>query len=716
MKRIIALLVLVTAIGCGLTMGRADAADNLIINPSMETAASGSLPANWSTDKWGTNSTTFSYPSMDAHSGSRSVRVQTTSYTSGDAKWVHKPVAVTAGQAYTFSNFYRANVATKLVVRYTHTGGSYTYAYLGEVPANNVGWATTSASFTAPATATHATVFHLISSVGWLLIDDANLVTVPPPTPTGPNLVANPSAEQAASGNPSQPDKWLTGQWGANTATHTYASEGHTGTRSLKVEITAYTDGDTKWYYDPVNVSPATTYETSDYYKANVPTQVFVRYTKTDNSFAYEWLGSLTASTAWKQGAFTFTTPADAKQATVFHLVNSIGWLQIDSTSLVKATATNPIPNPSLEQVSTDPSKPANWQSSKWGTNTATFNYMNEGRTGSRSVKVAVSNYVDGDAKWYYNPQVLVPGKTYRFSVWYKTNTTPQLAIMHQRADGSAFYAGLPAPTPTGSTTQWQPYADTFTVPVDAARTSVFLYVAGNGWVQTDDYMLEEYQPVGFSRPLVTLTFDDGEEDNVSTALPVMNSYGFKSTQCFATDHVEGDATNSARVLAFRDSGHEICSHTVTHPFLSQVPATQLAHELTHSRDFLRTLTGKNIDNFASPYGDYNTAVLNAIQPLYRSHRTVDAGYNSKDNFNIYKVRVQNMLSTTTLQEYQSWLDYAEATNTWLVLVYHRVASSNTGPYDTNTTDFGQQMAALNTSGVIVKTYNDALDELVPQL
>jgi len=34
---------------------------------------------------------------------------------------------------------------------------------------------------------------------------------------------------------------------------------GHTGTRSLKVDVTSYTDGDAKWYFNALSVSPATT-------------------------------------------------------------------------------------------------------------------------------------------------------------------------------------------------------------------------------------------------------------------------------------------------------------------------------------------------------------------------------------------------------------------------------------------------------------------------
>jgi len=106
------------------------------------------------------------------------------------------------------------------------------------------------------------------------------------------------------------------------------------------------------------------------------------------------------------------------------------------------------------------------------------------------------------------------------------------------------------------------------------------------------------------------------------------------------------------------------------------------------------------------------------LKKYYRSHRTVDEGFNSKDNFDLYRIRVQNMTNTTSLAQYQAWLDQAKATNTWLVLVYHRVPVTGevADQFDTPFADFTPQMDALVASGITVKTYDAALDELTAQL
>ena len=531
----------------------------------------------------------------------------------------------------------------------------------------------------------------------------------------GPNLIANASFETGST----LPSNWTKNKWGTNGATFVYAKTGgYQSSKYARVNMSQWQSGDAKWYFDPVAVQPGAAYTFSDYYKSGVPTRLWVAsYDSANTATYFEVAANVPASSsAWRQASATFTAPANSAKLTVFHLIDRNGWLEMDAASLTANTAAPTLPNNgSVEQVSaTNPALPAGWQQGGWGTNTPVYEYMNEGHTGSRSVKLTMSNYTDGDAKWMFDPiTTLQKGKDYRFSAWYKTNTIPHVVVRTTKADGTDRYFGLPNPEPNG--TGWQLYSDTFSVPSDAQSISVFFFLSNNGWVQTDDYTITPYTATSFTKPLVSLTFDDGFEENVTTVLPRLNAKGFKSTQCYATQYVsESQVPN---VLAFKNSGHEVCSHTVTHPDLTTLSPIALTTELAQSKSFLEGIVGAGqVKNFASPYGAYNAAVNNEIDNYYRSHRTVDEGYNSKDSLKLYKVKVQNMQSTTTMAEFQSWLDKAKADKTWLVLVYHRVTAGTPGQFDTPETDFVQQLNALSASGLTVKTYDAALNELVPQL
>lgn len=691
------------------------ASTNLIANPSVESANASSAPLNWSQSKWGTNTATLNYDTT-AHTGARSLYISMTARTSGDAKWMHDAVVVKPNTSYTYTSAYQSNISTEIDLQYADAAGNLSYAYVNTIAAS-AAWSNVSVDFLTPANAVKVSVMHVVATPGWLRTDDFNLATsTPAQVIDQDNYIANNSFEVTQNGGPAA---WYKNSWGVNTAQFSHDATGRTGTRSATVTMTAHTSGDAKWFAEATPVIPGKSYLYRDYYKSTVPTPGFVAFVDAANKYTYMELTVAPASaSSWSLYSATFTAPAGTVKASVYHILDRVGKLTIDDTSLYIAlpVATGPvITNPSFETAVG--SVPANWQSSKWGTNTASFQYVNEGHTGTKSTKVTVSNYVDGDAKWYFDPiKSVTPGKQYRFTTWYKTNVTPHAVAMFLMADGTEQYFGMPIAQPTASTTTWQKYSDTFSVPAGAISTSVFLYINQNGWLQTDDYSLTPYSPNGFTRPLVTMTFDDGHEENATTALPILNQYGLKSTQCFATSFIEGKPQSIINgVLAFQNSGHEICSHTVTHPFLTEVTAANLTYELQHSKQYLEKITGKPVVNFASPYGDYNATVNAEIKKYYRSHRTVDEGYNSKDNFNAYSLRVQNILDTTSAQQVAAWITQAKVDNTWLILVYHRIAN-NPGPYDSYINVFTDHAKAIKASGVTVKTYNDALNEVTAQL
>ncbi|HTE57277.1 MAG TPA: Ig-like domain-containing protein [Verrucomicrobiae bacterium] len=551
-----------------------------------------------------------------------------------------------------------------------------------------------------------------------------NPVVVPPTDPT--NLIPNPSME--ITGSETTPTGWTSSKWGTNTAAFTSEPNGHTG-RSVKSTMTAFTDGDAKWYFNPITAKANQQYTYKHFYQSTVSTELLAAYIDASNNWTFQWIKTVPASANWAEVSATFTTPANAKQLTVFHTIAGVGSLSLDDASLKEvatAPSTGPIANNSFENASANnPNLPANWTGSNWGTNTPVYEWLNEGHTGSKSAKVTVSNYVDGDAKWVFDEittgtgaNQLQRGKQYRFSSWYKSNTTPNAVVQFIKDNNTAQYYGMPNPQPgANAATTWQQYSDTFTVPVDAKTVTIFFYINGNGWVQTDDYNITDYTPVGFNRPLLTMTFDDGHEDNIANALPLLNQYGFKTTQCYMTGNgvLEGNPTAQQGVLSFFNSGHEICSHTVTHPMLTTLTEAQARYELEHSKQVLESIIGQPVLNFASPHGDYNANVNSIIDDYYQSHRTVDEGYNSKDNYNKYRVRVQNLQSTTTMAEFQSWITQAKATNTWLVLVYHRIAN-NPEQFDTKIADFQAQLQAIQASGITVSTYQSALTETQSQL
>lgn len=163
------------------------------------------------------------------------------------------------------------------------------------------------------------------------------LFITPSPSQTraaGVNLIVNPSLEQANQNDPTLPSNWIKGRWGTNTTIFSYLATGQDGLRSGKVQITAYTNGDAKWAFDHVPVTPGSLYQFSDYYQADAITELVIEYKNTSNVRSYVSLGELPVAVGWTAVSKSFTVPVGMQSVTVYHIIGSVGTLTIDNFSL----------------------------------------------------------------------------------------------------------------------------------------------------------------------------------------------------------------------------------------------------------------------------------------------------------------------------------------------------------------------------------------------
>lgn len=219
-----------------------------------------------------------------------------------------------------------------------------------------------------------------------------------------------------------------------------------------------------------------------------------------------------------------------------------------------------------------------------------------------------------------------------------------------------------------------------------------------------------------FNRALVTLTFDDASQSQFLNGWPVMQKYGMKGTFYMTTGSLDGYwYMIPDQIKQLYNGGNHIAAHTLTHANLTTVSSAQLAKELAEPQAYLQNLIGAPVADFATPYGAFNTTVINAIKNYYRSHRGVDEGLNSKSNFNIFNLLVRNVYNTTTAANVTNWVNQAKQSNSWLILVYHEV-KPNPDQYSVSPEGLDAQLKAIQDTGVSVVTLDQAINELVPQL
>lgn len=211
---------------------------NLIPNGTFETA-SGSVPTGWKKSYWGSPAPTFTYPAQGNNS-SRGASITLSANSTGDGNWqLSSPIAVTPGASYTYSTWYKSNVASEIDAAYTTSNGKVTYTWLADIPSSANIWKQYTISFVIPAGVSKATIFQLISKKGTLTVDDVSLVptgtnpTPPPAPPPPPPPPSTPTLLFTASSTLLTVGQSTTLSWSSTNATGCSASGGWSGTKSV---------------------------------------------------------------------------------------------------------------------------------------------------------------------------------------------------------------------------------------------------------------------------------------------------------------------------------------------------------------------------------------------------------------------------------------------------------------------------------------------------
>lgn len=110
---------------------------------------------------------------------------------------------------------------------------------------------------------------------------------------------------------------------------------------------------------------------------------------------------------------------------------------------------------------------------------------------------------------------------------------------------------------------------------------------------------------------LVALTFDDGMADNRTGLLPVLRDAGVPATVFVATAYIGGHHPDvpavpmlgEADLLALRDAGVEIGSHSHRHRDLTTLPFDEVLADLRQSRRALAAVLGEEPSVLAYPFG-----------------------------------------------------------------------------------------------------------------
>lgn len=176
----------------------------------------------------------------------------------------------------------------------------------------------------------------------------------------------------------------------------------------------------------------------------------------------------------------------------------------------------------------------------------------------------------------------------------------------------------------------------------------------------------------------VALSFDDGYQDFVTIAWPILRQHGFQATLFVVPGMVGGQATwdggDGSTLMDWPDldalaaAGIEIGAHGLTHSRLDEMHPEEASKELSEARHIVKLHLGKPPDGVAYPYGCHSRELTwLAAAAGYRWAATARGGRNRGDaQFRMRRTTIPRRewggwgviaFSMQVLSGYASWVD-----------------------------------------------------------
>ena len=120
--------------------------------------------------------------------------------------------------------------------------------------------------------------------------------------------------------------------------------------------------------------------------------------------------------------------------------------------------------------------------------------------------------------------------------------------------------------------------------------------------------------PGGRAKAL-TMSYDDGKLAD-ERLLEIFNRYGIRGTFNLNYGLMDMEIRLKPEQIPRLYQGHEIATHTMTHPTIARCPLVQAAREILEDREGLERLTGGLVRGHAYPNGSYNEEIKDLFRKL----------------------------------------------------------------------------------------------------
>ena len=160
----------------------------------------------------------------------------------------------------------------------------------------------------------------------------------------------------------------------------------------------------------------------------------------------------------------------------------------------------------------------------------------------------------------------------------------------------------------------------------------------------------------------VVITIDDGARDFHEGGMKILNEHGFQAIQFLVADRIGGindwDVKHGHPALPLMDDGqirewlaegHEIGSHSMTHPNLSMLGEAEARRQIVDSKKSLEDRFGVPIRHFCYPHGKFNAMAEALVEEAgYETASSTRFGVNGPGQ-NLMAIQRISTLSTKDL-------------------------------------------------------------------
>jgi peptidoglycan/xylan/chitin deacetylase (PgdA/CDA1 family) len=177
---------------------------------------------------------------------------------------------------------------------------------------------------------------------------------------------------------------------------------------------------------------------------------------------------------------------------------------------------------------------------------------------------------------------------------------------------------------------------------------------------------------------VVSLTFDDGNADNLAVAT-VLKQYGLHATWYIPSGLVGRPAYMTWEQLqALQNDGNEIGGHSLDHVNIDGLSPADLRHEVCDDRKNLMD-HGFMPASFAYPFGGYSEAAKAVVRECgYSDARTIAGGPEEIAASDKYTLRaLPYVVADTAFPKLQRYVTGTrQESGGWVILIFHHVCDS----------------------------------------